>query len=493
MSVTLSKVELKDKISGCWLGKNIGSTLGEAYEGKKKQFSLTFYDPFPEKSSPNDDLDLQLVWLQMLEEKGVDFTLSDLAKYWKKYLVSYPWNEYGFCQVNLRSGLLPPVSGCFNNYFVDEMGSPIRSEIWACIAPAHPQLAAEFAWKDAVLDHAGGEGVYGEMFWAALQSAAFVLSDPRELIGIGLNMIPVHSLISRAVREAVWCSDHDLSWQEARERIVRIYGHHKPCNAPQNHAFTILGWLYGTDFGDRLCAAVNCGYDTDCTGATLGATLGILDGASSIPQKWLAPVGTEVVLHKLTGPINAPANVEELTDRTLRITETLLDKFGYASLGDRTAVPETDALMLPDNRRALEILQNDTQCTIFEGNKWDVHFHYCGEPAVEQAKIKPIEISLRQNGRNITDRAEIELRLPEGWRILDTGKGAWGKRWTLLPEKVSESMTVGFSVLTDSEKIEKKVVFLDKASVQYYGSGDTLPQCSGGCGANTFACLCDSK
>lgn len=489
MSITLDRKEIRDKIMGCWLGKNIGSTLGEIYEGKKEEFSLTFYDPMPEKSSPNDDLDLQLVWLQMLEEKGLDFTLTDLADYWKKYLERYPWNEYGFCQLNLRDGLLPPASGCFNNYFVDEMGSPIRSEIWACIAPANPQLAAAFAWKDAVLDHAGGEGVYGEMFWAALQSAAFVVNDPRELIGIGLAMIPVHSLISRAVREAVWCKNQGLTWKEARERIVRIYGHHKPCNAPQNHAFTVMGWLYGNDFGDRLCAAVNCGYDTDCTGATLGATLGILDGASSIPEKWLEPVGTDVVLHKLTGPINAPANVDELTDRSLTLTETVLKKFGYASLGDQTAMDQADALMLRDNRNALHILQKDTQSTIFENGNLEIHFHYCGEPVAEKGKIKPVEISVWKDAENITESADIKLDLPRGWKEMGTGEGAWGKRWILLPEDVSEHMTVGFQIRVDKKQLSNEVVVLDKASVHYFGSGDTVPRCDCGCGANPFACI----
>jgi ADP-ribosylation/crystallin J1 len=39
----------------------------------------------------------------------------------------------------------------------------------------------------------------------------------------------------------------------------------------------VLGLLAGEgDFGKSLCIAVNCGNDTDCTGATLGAPLGIL-------------------------------------------------------------------------------------------------------------------------------------------------------------------------------------------------------------------------
>ncbi len=76
-------------------------------------------------------------------------------------------NEKSGC--NHARGLRPPVAGCFENYIVYEMGSPIRSEIWAVLHAGDPQAAARMAWKDLVLDHAGGEGVWGEMFWSAVQ------------------------------------------------------------------------------------------------------------------------------------------------------------------------------------------------------------------------------------------------------------------------------------------------------------------------------------
>lgn len=128
-AIVISEEKYRDKVYACWLGKNIGGTLGAPVEGQKKVHEFIFYDPFPEKSAPNDDLDFQLVWLQMVKERGPHIRVADFADYWKKYLVAYPWNEYGFCQRNLARGLMPPITGCFENYFVDEMGSPIRSEI----------------------------------------------------------------------------------------------------------------------------------------------------------------------------------------------------------------------------------------------------------------------------------------------------------------------------------------------------------------------------
>ena len=36
MEIRLNKQDLQDKILACWIGKNIGGTLGGAYEGVRK-------------------------------------------------------------------------------------------------------------------------------------------------------------------------------------------------------------------------------------------------------------------------------------------------------------------------------------------------------------------------------------------------------------------------------------------------------------------------
>ena len=241
--VVLSKDDYRDRVHACWMGKNIGGTLGMPWEGKRHTHALTFYDPVPQEVAPNDDLDLGLVWLKMLEESGLDPSVRTFAEYWKRYLYRYPWNEYGFFMRNYDRGLRPPITGCFENYFVDEEGSSIRSEVWACLHPGDPQAAARMAWKDSALDHAGGEGMYGEMFWAAVGAAAFVEDDPMTLIQIGLNMIPLSSHVARSFREVLWCYENGKTWGETRERIASRFGHIQPANVVPNHAFTLLGWL----------------------------------------------------------------------------------------------------------------------------------------------------------------------------------------------------------------------------------------------------------
>ena len=56
-----------DKILGGWIGKSIGGTVGARFEGNKNWIEIDPETMFPEKLPPNDDLDLQVLWLKVLE------------------------------------------------------------------------------------------------------------------------------------------------------------------------------------------------------------------------------------------------------------------------------------------------------------------------------------------------------------------------------------------------------------------------------------------
>ena len=118
-----------DKVRACWLGKNIGGTLGGPLEGKRGAVDLDFYvHDFSKGALPNDDLDLQLVWLIAAEEYGIKVDAEVLGNYWVSYITP-DWSEYGMGKRNLRGGMLPGVSGAYRNTFSCSNGAWIRSEI----------------------------------------------------------------------------------------------------------------------------------------------------------------------------------------------------------------------------------------------------------------------------------------------------------------------------------------------------------------------------
>ena len=486
-AIVLGNREYRDKVYACWLGKNVGGTLGAPFEGAKYVNDLTFYDPVPVEPLPNDDLDLQLVWLSMLEERGTDLSPADLASYWQRYLLAYPWNEYGFCARNLERGLMPPVSGWFENYYVDEMGSPIRSEIWACVAPADPQRAAALAWMDSAMDHAGGEGMWGEMFWAAVESAAFVEHDPETLVRIGLNMIPPACNIARVIREAVWCWRNHRRWSEARDRIVRIYGNAQPCNAVQNHGFTVLGWLYGEDFGDRLCQAVNCGYDTDCTGATLGALLGILGGTAAIPKKWQEPVGNSIVLHKFTGAVNAPKDVEELTARTSAVAERFSHvEEARVTFADESHVPSDVVSLLLRNEDAVAAIGRDVRCGAARDRDAEITLHYHGDPVFHPGVARMLTITCAKIGQPAAD-VRVDMDAPDGWQVRRCGDA--GQAFEVIAPVFDGIQRIAIRARIGAEDYSAEFAALSPEAAPGFPSATNIEYCPV-CRGRRGSCIC---
>ena len=68
--IKLNSNTYRDKIYACWLGKNIGGTMGGPFEGKRELLNVTGFTTPKDTVLPNDDLDLQLVWLAALETTG---------------------------------------------------------------------------------------------------------------------------------------------------------------------------------------------------------------------------------------------------------------------------------------------------------------------------------------------------------------------------------------------------------------------------------------
>jgi len=338
---------LKSKISGCFNGKNIGGTLGAPFECLRQINDVNFYvqKNIDKNPPPNDDLDLQIVWLNAAMRFGAEIDHNVLSEYWLAYI--YPrWSEYGTAKANLSRGISAGISGRLENAYGESCGSFIRSEIWACLAPGHPEIASVYAYYDSSVDHYG-EGVYGEVFCAAAESAAFCSDDIEEIIETGLSYIPEGCLVSKAVRLARDCYKRGDSWQEARERLfTEVPGSFglqcKPlsemteeekrtkagCDAPNNIGIAAIGLYYGEgDFGKTICTAVNCGEDTDCSAGFAGALLGIVSGNENLPEKWsrvLDGIINTCCIDLSEWGFFLPKTVDEFTDGILKVIPSFL-------------------------------------------------------------------------------------------------------------------------------------------------------------------------
>jgi len=421
--VTINEDEFRDKVYACWLGKNIGGTLGMPFEGKTDLNNLTFYTNLKEgEPAANDDLDLQILWLKVMEENNCKADAYTLGEYWLKY-IPVDWNEYGIGKANMRLGIMPPSSGEYNNAkWKNSNGAWIRSEIWACLAPGNPMLAAQFAWNDACVDHGCAEGTIAEIFTATLESAAFIEKDRDKLIQFGLSMIPSNSLVAIAINTATDAKKSGKTWQEAREAVIKTTEDLGWFQAPRNVAFTMIGWLYGEgDFGKSICIAVNCGDDTDCTGATLGSIFGIIYGTSIIPENWKEPIGDGIKTIAISG-FEAPATLQELTDKTVAMQKKVAEfyKSSLKVTSEKTALTNAkqlltfnkDELLLIWNRSPYKITRNTDEITFT--------CDYAGSPEVLSTDKSRLLNFTIENKTGIDKSISLILKnLPAGYVIKD--------------------------------------------------------------------------
>ena len=275
-----------DKVYGCFLGKTVIGTLGAPFEGVKMPLELPFSPEMVNTMLPNDDLDLQILWLEVAEKRGTSFTSYDLHRAFCENC-DYSPGEYAVMRKNYERGIYPPTSGKYSNdFYINGMGCPIRSEIWACLSPFDPARAADFASRDGILDHEG-DSVYGERFFAALESAAFFESDLDKLIEIGLTQVPESCKFRDLVNDTVaLCKKYD-DVKLILRKILFKYGHPDCTNLYQNIGITLTALLKGDlDIIKIGMDALNCGFDTDCTCATAGAIVGIIKGAKALEAEY---------------------------------------------------------------------------------------------------------------------------------------------------------------------------------------------------------------
>ena len=237
-----SSPSLTARIYGCWMGKSIGGTLGLPVEGQRGPLFLTYYDPVPDIAPPNDDLELQLVWLDIIEKGDGKLTAEDFGRAWLRH-IHYMWDEYGRCRWNLRRGIPATAAGTFENWFESGMGSPIRSEIWACLFPGDPGSAAYYAGLDASLDH-GIEGIAGEVFFAVMQSLVLVGTDIPKAIDEAKKTIPAESETAQALGRITEDFRLGVALWESRERLLQSHDHDNFTHAPLNVALAVWALLY---------------------------------------------------------------------------------------------------------------------------------------------------------------------------------------------------------------------------------------------------------
>ena len=322
----LRDAELHDKVLGGWLGNVAGNMLGKpvewgdhwtpehlrSYLELADAWPLDDYfpvlDPMPagyelrqcwvnttrgnvNGSSRDDDVDYTILGLHLLEKHGTELTSDQVADSWMLLLPMHQtYTAERVAYRNLALGLRPPITATHRNPYREWIGAQIRGDAFGFANPGDPAAAARLAYVDAAVSHVAN-GIYGEMWAAALIAASFTAATPREALEVSLTVVPPRSRLAEALRDVLDMHARGLDWDAALAGIGERYGHYGWVHTINNAAVVAAGLLWGDgDFTRTIALTVLGGLDTDSNGGTAGSAAGVLCGAAKIPSHWTEPL-----------------------------------------------------------------------------------------------------------------------------------------------------------------------------------------------------------
>lgn len=324
--------DLENKIHGAWLGRICGCMLGktvecirtdelipflketgnypmhryilrsdlteETFDKYKFDFRNRCYADAIDGMPVDDDTNYMVLYQEIIKKYGKDFTPFDVSRAWLDY---QPKDAYctaervAFC--NFVKGYVPPDSAVYKNPCREWIGAQIRADYFGYINPGNPELAAEMAWRDASISHTKN-GIYGEMFVAAMLAVASQTNDIKEIILGGLAEIPHTSRLHQEIMSVVNDFENGVSQKDCFNTIHQKYDeydYHGWCHTISNAMVVVASLLYGGgDYAKSICMSVETGFDTDCNGATVGSVLGMANGLETIPEYWAKPINDKL-------------------------------------------------------------------------------------------------------------------------------------------------------------------------------------------------------
>ncbi len=321
---------LLDRIRGAWYGRICGCLLGKPVEGMRtgeltpflqltgnspmyryitksdvqkpgvEQFTFpivrrAYEDGVMDGMPPDDDTNYIVIAYKLLADYGRDFTPENMMDTW---IACQPKNAYCTAERvayrNFVNGYCPPESAVYKNPYREWIGAQIRGDFFGWVNPADPKTAADMAWRDASISHVKN-GIYGEMWVAAMLAGAAAGAGIEESIRIGLSYIPKKSRLYEAIVNVIDAYNSGVTAEDFFADLQKRwdnYNQHDWCHTISNAEIVAAVLLYGEgDYGKTICMAVEQGFDTDCNGATAGSVLGMILGAEAIPAVWKDKIG----------------------------------------------------------------------------------------------------------------------------------------------------------------------------------------------------------
>ncbi|WP_217634261.1 ADP-ribosylglycohydrolase family protein [Herbiconiux ginsengi] len=316
--------DIDDRMAGAWTGRVIGNMMGKPFEiGPTRasirsyleplgRYPLAGYVPFADGAdraqlgmwgfegvtesridggTRDDDIDYTVLGLHLVETYGIDYTTRDVAVEW---LSRFPAYQVFTAERNAYQNLIREVPlddvGEYHNPFREWIGALIRADIFGFIYAGRSRAAALAAYYDARLSHRAN-GIYGEMWAAALVASAFTSPTPEASVEESLRHLPPASRLAEEIRTVVEAYRSGANWETALDALAARHPRMSWVHTINNAGALTAAILWGEgDFARTAGLAVTAGLDTDSIGATAGAWAGAFVGLEKIPAALADPL-----------------------------------------------------------------------------------------------------------------------------------------------------------------------------------------------------------
>jgi hypothetical protein len=306
--LVISKARLLDKIKGGWAGQTIGVTYGGPTEFRFNGTMINEYVPIPwydgyikktmvENAGLYDDLYMDLTFVQVFEENGLDAPIEKHAQAYAKagYML---WHANQAGRYNILNGITASQSGHWiNNPHADDLDFQIESDFAGLMSPGMPNTAASIGdGIGHIMNY--GDGWYGGVYVSAMYSLSFVSSDVNFVVKEALKMVPAQSTFYQCISDVIkWHDKYPTDWKQTWFEIQKKWTDEVGCpdgvfapfniDAKLNSAYIVLGLLYGQgDFSKTMEVSTHAGQDSDCNPSSAGGILGAIIGYDKIPAYW---------------------------------------------------------------------------------------------------------------------------------------------------------------------------------------------------------------
>ena len=307
-TVTISEEQMMDKIRGGWFAQTIGCTYGGPTEFKFKGglmqdaqplewYDSYIYDTFIEDPGLYDDVYMDLTFLEVMADMGLDAPVSEFADRFANAPYKL-WHANQAARYNILNGHGAPESGYWKyNPHADDIDFQIEADFIGMLTPGRPNDAAEIAdGIGHIMNY--GDGWYGGVYVSALYSLAYVCDDIPTIVREALKAIPEGTKFRNAIEcvienHAKYPHDWKRCWFEVDKKHSFDIGCPEGVwngfniDAVINAAYVVIGLLYGEgDFEKTMEISTRCGQDSDCNPASAAGVLGVIYGYNAIPEKY---------------------------------------------------------------------------------------------------------------------------------------------------------------------------------------------------------------